>query len=121
MPIITPARRYSFRDIVELTVARKLRDNIGVSLQALRTIQKILSRDYQAPFAQAWHITDGHDFFELREKQADITSVLRQPGQSKSCLPFAVLDMAVPSRNLSLSLQQARYDDTGNTREDCPG
>jgi DNA-binding transcriptional MerR regulator len=83
-------RRYSFRDLVELTVARKFRD-IGVSLQALRTIQKLLRRDYQAPFAEAWLITDGIDVFELREKQTDIISVLRHPGQS--CLPFTVLDV----------------------------
>jgi DNA-binding transcriptional MerR regulator len=109
-------RRYSFRDIVELTVARKLRDNIGVSLQALRTIKKILRRDYQAPFAQAWLITDGHDFFELREKQADITSVLRHPGQSKSCLPFAVLDIgrtvqeliAVAAAERDMTIQEIR-------------
>jgi DNA-binding transcriptional MerR regulator len=83
-------RRYSFRDIVELTVARKLRD-IGFSLHALRHIQKVLRRDYQAPFADAWLISDGHDVFELRQEQADIISVLRHPGQS--CLPFAVLDV----------------------------
>ena len=83
-------RRYGFRDIVELTIARKLRD-IGFSLQALRTIQQLLRRDYQAPFAQAWLITDGHDVFELRKNQADIISVLRHPGQA--CLPFAVLDV----------------------------
>ena len=83
-------RRYSFRDIVELTVARKLRD-IGFSLQALRRIQQVLRRDYRAPFADAWLISDGHDVFELRMEQADIISVLRHPGQS--CLPFAVLDV----------------------------
>src|SRR5215813_1311328 len=106
-------RRYSFRDIVELTIARKLRD-IGFSLQALRTIQQLLRRDYQAPFAQAWLITDGHDVFALRKKQADITSVLRHPGQS--CLPFAVLDVgrtveeliAVAAAQREMTVQEIR-------------
>jgi DNA-binding transcriptional MerR regulator len=83
-------RRYSFRDVVELTVVRKLRD-VGFSLQALRRIKKLLRRDYHAPFADAWLISDGHDVFELRKKQADIISVLHHPGQS--CLPLAVLDV----------------------------
>jgi DNA-binding transcriptional MerR regulator len=83
-------RRYSFRDIVELTVARKLRD-LGFSLHALRRIQQVLRRDYPAPFADAWLITDGQDVFELRTEQTGIISVLRSPGQA--CLPFAVLDV----------------------------
>jgi DNA-binding transcriptional MerR regulator len=83
-------RRYSFRDLVELTVVRKLRD-VGFSLQALRQIQKILRRNYHAPFAQAWLISDGHDVFEIRQDKAEILSLLHHPGQS--CLPIAVLDL----------------------------
>ena len=83
-------RRYGFRDLVELTVARKLRD-VGFSLQSLRQIQKVLRRDYHAPFAQAWLISDGHDVFEIRQDKAEILSLLHHPGQS--CLPIAVLDL----------------------------
>jgi DNA-binding transcriptional MerR regulator len=83
-------RRYSFRDIVELTVARKLRDT-GFSLDALRQIKQVLRRDYAAPFFDAWLVSDGHDVFELRQDQAAIISVLRHPGQS--CLPLTILDV----------------------------
>jgi DNA-binding transcriptional MerR regulator len=90
-------RRYSFRDVVELTVVRKLRD-VGFSLQALRQIQKILRRDYHAPFAQAWLISDGHDVFELCKKRTEIVSVLRRPGQL--CLPTMVLDVGATAQEL---------------------
>lgn len=90
-------RRYSFRDVVELTVVRKLRD-VGFSLQALRQIQKILRRDYHAPFAQAWLISDGHDVFELCKKRSEIVSVLRRPGQL--CLPTMVLDVGATAQEL---------------------
>jgi DNA-binding transcriptional MerR regulator len=104
-------RRYSFRDIVELTIARKLRD-IGFSLHALRTIQQLLRRDYQAPFAQAWLITDGHDVFELRKTQADIISVLRHPGQI--CLPLAVLDIGRTVQEL-IAVAAAHHEMTVHT------
>lgn len=90
-------RRYGFQDLVELTVARKLRD-VGFSLQALRKIQKLLRRAYRAPFAQAWLISDGHDIFELRAQEAEILSVLRHPGQS--CLPITVLDLGRTTQEL---------------------
>ena len=90
-------RRYGFQDIIELTVARKLRD-VGFSLQALRQIQKMLRRDYHAPFAEAWLISDGHDVFELCKKRAQIVSVLRRPGQL--CLPTMVLDVGATVQEL---------------------
>jgi|SRR5215831_15924678 len=101
--VIAPAagnkarRRYDFQDLVELTVARKLRD-IGFSLQALRKIQTLLRSAYRAPFAQAWLISNGHDIFELREHQAEILSLLSHPGQS--CLPMTVLDLGRTAQEL---------------------
>ena len=90
-------RRYGFQDVIELTVARKLRD-VGFSLQALRQIQKILRRDYHTPFAEAWLISDGHDVFELCKTKAAIVSVLRRPGQL--CLPTMVLDVGATAQEL---------------------
>src|SRR5262249_30160234 len=90
-------RRYSFRDLVELAVARKLRD-VGFSLPALRKIQTMLRRDYHAPFAQAWLISDGHNVFEIRQDKAEIVSLLHHPGQS--CLPIAVLDLGRTAQEL---------------------
>ena len=90
-------RRYSFRDLVELAVARKLRD-VGFSLPALRKIQTMLQRDYHAPFAQAWLISDGHNVFEIRQDKAEIVSLLHHPGQS--CLPIAVLDLGRTAQEL---------------------
>jgi DNA-binding transcriptional MerR regulator len=108
-------RRYSFRDVVELTVVRKLRD-IGFSLQALRQIQKILRRDYHAPFAQAWLISDGHDVFELCKKKADIVSVLRRPGQL--CLPTMVLDVGATAQEL-MELAAAKHQTTIEEIREC--
>jgi len=90
-------RRYSFRDLVELAVARKLRD-VGFSLPALRKIQIMLRRDYHAPFAQAWLVSDGHNVFEIRQDKAEIVSLLHHPGQS--CLPIAVLDLGRTAQEL---------------------
>ena len=90
-------RRYGFQDIVELTVARKLRD-VGFSVKALRRIQKLLRREYHSPFAQAWLISDGHDVFEIRKDRAEILSLLHHPGQS--CLPIAVLDLGRTAQEL---------------------
>jgi len=90
-------RRYSFRDLIELTVVRKLRD-VGFSLQALRQIQKLLRRDYHAPFADAWLISDGHDVFELCKKKTEIVSVLRRPRQL--CLPTMLLDVGATAQEL---------------------
>jgi DNA-binding transcriptional MerR regulator len=90
-------RRYSFRNIIELAIARKLRDT-GFSLQALRRIQKLLRQEYHAPFAQAWLISDGYDVFEIRQHQADILSVLHYPGQS--CLPVTILDLGRTAQEL---------------------
>lgn len=101
-------RRYSFRDVVELTVARKLRD-IGFSLHALRHIQKLLRREYHAPFADAWLISDGHDVFELRQEEAAIISVLHHPGQS--CLPITVLDVGRTVQEL-MELAAAQHNRT---------
>ncbi len=91
-------RRYSFRDIIALTVARKLRD-IGFSLQALRRVHTLLQQDYPlAPFAQAWLISDGHDIFKLSKDEKEILSVLRHPGQW--CLPVMVLDLGRTTQEL---------------------
>lgn len=104
-------RRYSFRNLVELTVARKLRD-IGFSLQALRRVRDLLQKQYPAPFAQAWLISDGHDIFALSEKETGILSLLRHPGQS--CLPLAVLDLGRTTQELIAAVAL----DTGRTAED---
>jgi DNA-binding transcriptional MerR regulator len=104
-------RRYSFRNLVELTVARKLRD-LGFSLQALRCVQRLLQKEYPAPFAQAWLISDGHDIFRLSKTGNEILSVLCDPGQA--FLPFAVLDLGRTAHDLVAAIAL----DTGTTAEE---
>ena len=104
-------RRYSFRNLVALTVARKLRD-IGFSLQALRRIHDLLHTSYPVPFAQAWLISDGHDIFELSETETEILSLLRHPGQS--CLPLTVLDLGRTTQELLTAVAL----NTGTAAED---
>jgi DNA-binding transcriptional MerR regulator len=80
-------RRYSFQDIIELAVARKLRDT-GFSLDALRQIKKVLRRDFH-PLPKRL-ISDGHDVFELRQKQ---TLYQLAPRHGQACLPLTILDV----------------------------
>ena len=76
------SRRYSFRDVVAIRVARDLKHE-GIHLQALRKVVAYLAaRTGLSPteaIAATNLITDGHDVYEVK---GDVSiSTLRRPGQ----------------------------------------
>lgn len=75
-------RGYTFRDLVQLRVARRLRD-AGISLQGLRKVQQRLKqeRDLEAPLAETYLATNGRDVFEVQHGKEEVWSLLQQPAQ----------------------------------------
>jgi DNA-binding transcriptional MerR regulator len=78
------SRIYSFRDLIAIRVAARLRDD-GIPLQSIRRVvqylraRKGLSTTTTDVLAGTSLITDGHDVFEV---QGEVTlSALRRPGQ----------------------------------------
>ena len=86
-------RSYAFRDLVQLRVAKRLRD-AGISLQGLRKVQKRLAREEQleAPFAATYLVTNGQDVFEVKQGKKEVWSLLQQPGQRG--FPWILLDLS---------------------------
>jgi DNA-binding transcriptional MerR regulator len=86
-------RGYSFRDIVQLRVAKRLRD-AGISLQGLRKVQQRLQQERQleAPFAATYLVTNGRDVFEVKHGKDDVWSLLQAPGQRS--FPWVILDLS---------------------------
>lgn len=84
------ARFYSFRDVVQLRVARELRD-AGVPLQALRRVAEHLRgvEGLEDPLAEARLVVSGRDVLLVRGGE-ELVSALRAPGQSVLCF---VLDL----------------------------
>lgn len=77
------SRVYSFRDLIAIRVACKLRDS-GISLQALRRVVKYLCtrKGLVTPtdvLAGSTLVTDGQDVFELVDDA--MLSALKNPGQ----------------------------------------
>jgi DNA-binding transcriptional MerR regulator len=87
----TKQRSYTFRDLVALRVARRLRE-AGISLQALRKVMHVLCnrKGTSAPLADTHLATDGIDVYE-KQDNAMLRSLLRNPGQG--CF-FAVIDLS---------------------------
>jgi DNA-binding transcriptional MerR regulator len=85
-------RGYTFRDLVELRVAKRLRD-AGISLQALREVRELLAkeRNLEAPFAETYLVTNSKDVFELRRGRNEVWSLLAAPGQR--VYPWIILDL----------------------------
>jgi DNA-binding transcriptional MerR regulator len=87
VPSITTAagsgsqRRYSFRDVVALRVARELRD-AGISLQSLRKVIGKLkeSEGIENPLAEERLILAGDDVVLVRSEE-ELLSQIRRPGQ----------------------------------------
>lgn len=75
------ARFYSFRDVVQLRVAKELRD-AGVSLQALRKVMMFLRNvgGLETPLAEARLVVSGGDVLLVRGRE-ELVSALRAPGQ----------------------------------------
>jgi DNA-binding transcriptional MerR regulator len=86
-------RGYSFRDIVQLRVAKRLRD-AGISLQGLRKIKERLQKERQleAPFTEMYLVTNGHDVYEVRRGKDAVWSLLQAPGQRS--FPWVILDLS---------------------------
>jgi len=61
-------RGYTFRDIVQLHVAKRLRD-AGLSLQALRKVQTRLQQAQapETPFGDTYLVTNGWYLFEVKQ------------------------------------------------------
>lgn len=76
------ARFYSFSDVVQLRVAKELRD-AGVSLRKLRRVVRYLREeaDLEHPLAETRLVVSGGDVL-LVEGQSDLVSVLNAPGQA---------------------------------------
>lgn len=86
-------RGYTFRDLVQLRVAKRLRD-AGISLQGLRRVKQRLQeeRQLEAPFAETYLVTNGRDVYEVKRGKDDVWSLLQQPGQRS--FPWVILDLA---------------------------
>lgn len=85
-------RFYTFLDLVQLRVAKRLRD-AGISLQGLRIVQERLrqERNLDAPLAQTYLLTNSRDVFEVKRGRNEVWSMLRQPGQRS--FPWIILDL----------------------------
>lgn len=99
------ARLYSFLDVVQLRVARELRD-AGVSLQALRRIVDYLCEveELEHPLAEARLVVNGSDVMLVRGRK-ELVSVLAAPGQS--VLRF-VLDLPKVVKELQEGIKKLR-------------
>ncbi len=72
-------REYSFKDLVQLKVAKRLREQ-GISLQKIRKSLEFLRRnfpDVKAPLAELRFITDGVDIFVLTHDPDVILDALK--------------------------------------------
>ncbi len=72
-------REYSFRDVIQIKVAKRLRGE-GVSLRKIRKTLEYLRKnfpDVTAPLAKLRFLTDGVDFFVLTEHPQVILDALK--------------------------------------------
>ncbi len=72
-------REYSFKDLVQLKVAKKLREE-GISLQKIRKALEFLRKnfpDVKAPLAELRFLTNGVDIFVLTEDPKVILNALK--------------------------------------------
>ncbi|MBC7324174.1 MAG: MerR family transcriptional regulator [Moorella sp. (in: Bacteria)] len=111
------ARFYSFSDVVQLRVAKELRD-AGVSLQGLRKVVAYLRKaaDLEHPLAGTRLVVSGSDVL-LVEGQNDLVSILNTPGQGVLRL---VLDLPRVVDDLSQKVKSLEKGDfqypAGNMR-----
>lgn len=75
-------RLYSFRDLVQLKVSKRLRD-AGISLQGLRSVVNELNKteNLATPLAETFLVTDGKDVYLVVNDERYLLSLLQQPGQ----------------------------------------
>jgi len=73
-------REYSFKDLVQLTVAKRLREE-GISLQKIRKTLEFLRKnfpDVKAPLAELRFLTNGVDIFVLTQDPKVILNALKK-------------------------------------------
>ena len=98
-------REYSFKDLVQLKVAKKLREE-GISLQKIRKALEFLGKnfpDVKAPLAELRFLTDGVDLFILTDSPEIILDALKGQfvfsfalGEMISGLKGAIKQLAIP-------------------------
>jgi DNA-binding transcriptional MerR regulator len=72
-------REYSFKDLVQLKVAKRLRDE-GISLQKIRKALEFLRKHFpetKAPLAELRFLTNGVDLFVLTDRREEILDALK--------------------------------------------
>jgi DNA-binding transcriptional MerR regulator len=100
-------RGYTFLDLVQLRVAKRLRD-AGISLQGLRKVKQRLQeeRQLEAPFAGTYLVTNGWDVFEVKHGKDDVWSLLEEPGQRS--FPWVILDLSQTVAEVREAVETAR-------------
>ena len=98
-------REYSFKDLVQLKVAKRLREE-GISLQKIRKTLEYLRKnfpDVKAPLAELRFLTNGVDIFVLTEDTQVILDALKGQfvfsfalGELIDGLKGAIKDLEVP-------------------------
>ncbi|RMF86534.1 MAG: MerR family transcriptional regulator [Nitrospinota bacterium] len=99
-------RLYSFKDIVALRTAKRLRD-AGISLQGLRKVIATLQtvHNLEHPLAETYLVTDGYDVYQVVEGGETLLSLLRQPGQGAFSI---VIDLSEVVRELHEAIEKAK-------------
>jgi predicted RNase H-like HicB family nuclease/DNA-binding transcriptional MerR regulator len=109
-------RVYSFRDLVQLAVVRRLM-GAGVSLQRIRKAVAYLRKhcpDVEHPLAELTLLTDGDTVFRLTDDPDVIMSAMPHGGQLVFALAFGELFNAVRSRLATIPMTQTRTITVGD-------
>lgn len=97
-------RRYTFKDLVALRLAKELRTG-GISTQALRRVIQFLRRNgIRDPLSELRFLIRGKDVIAVHGPE-ELTSVLREPGQSVFAF---VLDVTQAVRGIKEAVAQRR-------------
>jgi DNA-binding transcriptional MerR regulator len=101
-------REYSFRDLVQLKVAKRLREE-GISLQKIRKALEYLRRNFPdvgVPLAELRFLTDGTDIFVLSQDPKAILDALK----GQFVLSFALGELIDGLRGSIKDMQTTRLE-----------
>ena len=100
-------RGYTFRDIVQLHVAKRLRD-AGLSLQALRKVQTRLQQAQapETPFGDTYLVTNGRNLFEVKQGKEAVWAFIQQPASRH--YDWIIVDLAHAVRAVLRELDAER-------------
>ncbi len=99
-------REYSFKDLVQLKMAKRLRDE-GISLQKIKKATEFLRKnfpDLKAPLAELRFVTDGTEIFVLTHDSKVILDALKE----QLVFSFALGDLIETLKGLLKSLEMSR-------------